>query len=86
MRKKILPWAIFLACLLFLSLAATPYSKTADALLITVRLTLLLVLSILLVRERWRNGRTALGKEPQQRNDVGDDFLQRCCRWYRGEG
>jgi len=48
MRGKVGAWAIFLACLLLLSFAATThYSKTADLALITLRLALLAVLSIL---------------------------------------
>ena len=87
MRKKILAWSLFLASLLFLSLGATPYSRTADALLITFRLTLLIVLSVLVVRERWRGkARTQEAAAPTSTSDVGDSFLKRCRRWYRGEG
>ena len=86
MRKKIVAWSLFLASLLFLSLAATPYSRTADAALITLRLTLLIVLSVLVLRERWRNRHEPPGKATAAGSDVGDDFLQRCRRWYRGEG
>jgi hypothetical protein len=86
MRKKIFAWTLFLACILFLSLAATPYSRTADAALITFRLTLLMVLSVLVVRERWRNRDESLGKASPTGMDVGEHFLQRCRRWYRGEG
>jgi hypothetical protein len=55
MRKKIFAWTLFLASILFLTLATTPYSRTADVALISLRLTLVMVLSILVVRERWRN-------------------------------
>src|SRR6266852_3721838 len=55
MRRKVLAWTLFLGSLLLLNLAATPYSRAADAALIFLRLTLLIVLSILVVRERWRN-------------------------------
>lgn len=55
MRGKVGAWALFLACLLLLSFAATThYSKTADLALISLRLALVAVLSILLIRERWR--------------------------------
>jgi hypothetical protein len=86
MRKKVLAWTLFLACMLFLSLAATPYSRTADAALITLRLTLLMVLSILVVRERWRNRNDSPREDAPAGTDVGDHFLRRCRRWYRGEG
>ena len=86
MRKKILAWTLFLASMLFLSLTATPYSRTADAALITLSLTLLVILSVLVVRERWRNRDESPGKATPASTDVGDHFLQRCRRWYRGEG
>ena len=86
MRKKIFAWILFLVSMLFLSLAATPYSRTADVALITLRLTLVIVLSVLVVRERWRGRDGSAGKAAPAGTDVGDHFLQRCRRWYRGEG
>lgn len=87
MRRKVVAWTLFLTSVLFLSLAATPYSRAADAALVTLRLTLLMVLSILVVRERWRNRRDEPpGKAAPAGSDVGDHFLQRFRRWYRGEG
>ncbi|HYX00125.1 MAG TPA: hypothetical protein VE822_13510 [Candidatus Elarobacter sp.] len=85
MRRKVLAWTLFLGSLLLLSLAATPYSRTADAALISARLTLLIVLSILVLRERWRNRHEPSGKSVPAGSDVGDHFLQRFRRWYRGE-
>jgi hypothetical protein len=85
LRKQILAWALFLACILFLSLAATPYSRTADTALITLRLTILIVLSVLVVRERWKNRHEPSGKIPPAGSDVGDHFLRRFRRWYHGE-
>jgi hypothetical protein len=82
MRRRVLAWMLFLTSVLLLSLAATPYCRTADA---ALRLTLLIVLSILVVRERWRNGHEPPGKAAPAGSDVGDHFLQRCRRWYRGE-
>jgi len=82
MRGKVGAWAIFLACLLLLSFAATThYSKTADLALITLRLALLAVLSILVVREQWhhRDGQRQCG------TDAGDTILQRFRRWYYDE-
>jgi hypothetical protein len=86
MRRKALAWTLFLASILFLSLAATPYSRTADAALITLRLTLLIVLSILVLRERWRNRHERPEKAGPAGSDVGAQFLHRCRRWFRGEG
>ena len=85
MRRKGLAWTLFLGSLLLLSLAATPYSRVADAALISLRLTLLIVLSILVVRERWRNRHELPGKVAAAISDVGDRFLQRRRRRYRGE-
>ena len=85
MRRKVLAWTLFLGSLLLLSLAATPYSRAADAALISLRLTLLIVLSILVVRERWRNRHELPGKVVPANSDVGDRFLQRSRRWYHGE-
>jgi len=85
MRRKVLAWTLFLGSLLLLNLAATPYSRAADAALISLRLTLLIVLSILVVRERWRNRHELPGKVAAVNSDVGERFLQRCRRWYHGE-
>ena len=85
MRRKVLAWTLFLGSLLLLNLAATPYSRAADAALISLRLTLLIVLSILVVRERWRNRHELPGKVAAAKSDVGHRFLQRCRRWYHGE-
>jgi hypothetical protein len=82
MRKKMVAWSLFLASILFLSLAANPYSRTADA---AVRLTLLTVLSVLVVRERWGNRHESPGGAASGTSDVGDHFLRRFRRWYRGE-
>ena len=77
-------WLVFTACLLLLSLGATSYHKIADVALISVRLSLLVVLSILVVRERWTHDRDPqLGKgEPR---DAGESILQRFRRWYYDE-
>ena len=78
-------WTLFLGSLLLLRLAATPYSRAADAALISARLTLVIVLSILVVHERWRNRHELPGKAALSDSDVGDRFLRRCRRWYHGE-
>jgi hypothetical protein len=80
-----LAWSLFLGSLLLLSLTATPYSRAADAALISAPLTLLIVLSILVVRERWRNRHELPGKAAPSGSDVGDRFLRGCRRWYHGE-
>jgi hypothetical protein len=85
MRSRAVAWALFLVSVLLLSLAATPYSRTADAALISLRLTLVIALSILVVHERWRKRHELPGKAALRNSDVGERFLQRCRRWYRGE-
>ncbi len=86
MRGKVGAWALFLLCLLLLSFAATtPYSKTADLALITLRLVLVVVLSILVVRERWRHRDDRQQPPTDPKSDVGDTILQRFRRWYYDE-
>ena len=85
MRGKAAGWAVFLMCLLVLSFAATTrYSKTADLLLICVRLALVAGLSVLVVRERWTH------RESSNSGDLGANapsgsILQRFRRWYYDE-
>ncbi len=86
MRGKTAGWALFLGCLLFLSFAATtPYSKTADLALIFLRLAIVVVLSILVVRERWRYRDDRPQPDTRSRSDAGDTILQRFRRWYYDE-
>ena len=85
MRRNVFAWILFLGSLLLLSLAATPYSRAADAALISLRLTLVIVLSVLVARKRWRNRHAPPGKAAPGDSDVGDRLLQRCRRWYHGE-
>lgn len=75
---------MFLVGMLLLSLGATPYSKAADLTLIGLRLSVVLILSVLVVRERWRARPEADGKTPPAR-DVGSTVLQRFRRWYYDE-
>jgi len=85
-KRKIGMWALFLLCLLLLSFAATtPYSRTADLALISLRLALIAVLSILVVRERWRHP-DGQRKDTPPSSDRCDTLLQRCRRWYFDEG
>jgi hypothetical protein len=85
MRGKVGAWALFLVCLLLLSFAAaTPYSKTADLALISLRLALVLLLSILLVRERWRHW-DYRQQQTHPKTDTVDTILQRFRRWYYDE-
>jgi hypothetical protein len=67
-----------------LSFGATPYHKVADTFLIAVRFSLVLLLSALVVRERW-NHRHDLPSDRTSTPDRGDGVLQRMRRWYYGE-
>ena len=82
MRRTVLVWLLFLFCLLLLSLAATPYSKTADTMLICLRLAVILSASILALHEWWkhRHGHQPGGLES------GETILHRLRRWYYGSG
>ena len=85
MRGKTAGWALFLGCLLLLSFAATtPYSKSADLALISLRLAIVVPLSILVVRERLRH-RDGLGRRSNPRPGTSDTILQRFRRWYYDE-
>ncbi len=86
MRGKTAGWALFLGCLLLLSFAATTrYSKSADLGLISLRLALVLALSILVVRERCRHRDDPQRRDARSSSDAGDTILQRFRRWYYDE-
>jgi hypothetical protein len=78
--KRAGAWMIFLLCLLALSFSATPYSRTANQVLVGARLALVAVLSVLTIREWWKKQ-----KEPSPSSDSTDGFLQRWRRWYHDE-
>src|SRR5271169_5931260 len=85
-RRKAGGWALFLACLLLISFAATtPYSRTADLILISLRLALVVVLSILVVRERCRYRDDSQRRDARSGTDSGDTILSRFRRWYYDE-
>ena len=82
--SKTVGWIVFVACLLLLSFGATPYHRVADTFLIATRFSLVIVLSVLVVRERW-NHRHDLPGDRTRTTDRGDGVLQRMRRWYYGE-
>ncbi len=86
MKEKASGWAIFLAILLLLSFAATPgfkYSRTADLGLMAVRFSLVILLSILLVREKWKHRDDA--DHSPDKSAANETILQRVRRWYYDE-
>ena len=76
---------LFLVFLLLLSLGFTQYGHIANYLLISIRLALIGVLSILLVRERWKYRHDPQGTENRVTPDAGDSVLRRFRRWYYDE-
>lgn len=87
MKGKAGGWILFAACLLLLSFAATTrYSKAADLALISVRLALLLLLSVLVLRERWQQRRhSQSGEVHPKKSDANVTVLQRWRRWFYDE-
>ena len=83
-KGRLIGWILFIATLLVLSFGATPYHKMADTLLITIRLSLVLVLSILVIQERWKHRHDLPGGRNRP-NDAGESVLQRARRWYYDE-
>jgi hypothetical protein len=80
---KLSGWIVFLSVLLLLTFAATPsfkYSRTADPSLIAVRFSLVILLSVLVVREKWKHRDDPDG--PQIKSDTNATILQRLRRWY----
>jgi uncharacterized membrane protein len=82
MRRKVGAWMLCLGFLLLLSLGFTQYSQTANYLLISIRLALIAVLSILFVRERWKYRHHQQGTQNGVTQDVGNTVLHRMRRWY----
>jgi Sec-independent protein secretion pathway component TatC len=81
-KRNATAWIAFLVSLLVLSLAATPYWRAADQLLIAIRLSIIILISVLFVRARWRHRDSS---ETPTAGDRGDSFLLRLRRWYHGE-
>jgi hypothetical protein len=79
-KGRLTGWIIFLATLLLLSFAAMPgfekYSVVADRTLIAIRLSLVLAMSVLVVRERFAAG---------ERHHGEGSIMQRCRRWFYDE-
>ena len=85
-KGKLSGWAIFLGVLFLLSFAATPsfrYSRTADLTLMGIRFSLVILLSILFVREKWKHRDD--DDHPQAASGTNDTILQRVRRWYYDE-
>jgi hypothetical protein len=79
MSGKTIGWVLFLLGILLLSLAATPYSRAATVALMSLRIGILALVSILTLRERWKN------RETSAKVDAGDRLLARMRCWYYGD-
>ena len=79
MRRKVGAWILFLVFLLLLSLGFTQYGQIANYLLISIRLVLIAILSVLFMRERWKYRHDPQGTV---HTDGGDTILRRFRRWY----
>jgi hypothetical protein len=77
MRRKVWLWITFLLILLLISVSATPYSKTADVAFISVRFSIIIVVSILALREWWRTRHNAGGHA-----GAAGTVLRRLRGWY----
>jgi hypothetical protein len=86
MRGKAAGWLLFVGCLLLLSFAATTrYSRAADLTLICVRLALVVLMSVLVVRERWKHHNNPAGSGIHAESGAPPTLLQRMRRWYFDE-
>ena len=79
-------WLAFLLCLLVLSFSATPYCRAANFVWIGVRGTLVAVLSILALRDWWRQRNDPDVQKAPGHTDAGDRMLQRFRQWHYGAG
>ena len=73
MNGKLTGWLICAGCLALLALSATPYAHLADHILIAVRLALVLIVSVVIVAEKFHAAGPAA------------PIMERLQRWYRDE-
>jgi hypothetical protein len=83
-KSRLAGWILFVACLLLLSFGATPYHKIADMALMATRSSLVLLLSILIIRERWSHRHDLPGGFGRP-TGLGERVLHRVRRWYYDE-
>jgi len=81
MRRKAWAWILCLVFVLLLSLGFTEYGQAANYLLVSIRVVLIGVLSILFVREWWKYRHDPRGSS-RVKPDAGDSVLRRFRRWY----
>jgi hypothetical protein len=75
MLKKLTPWLAFVSCLALLGTGASTFGPLTDHIAVALRFSVLIFLSTLVVRERFRQTETTRGQK----------LVQTLNRWYRGE-
>jgi hypothetical protein len=79
-KRRVPPIVWTILCILVFALGATSYSKTADILVIVVRMSVVLVLSGLGLREWWKyHHRSGWSNS---RKDAASTLLRRWRRWF----
>jgi hypothetical protein len=84
-KRKIGAWGLFLLFLLFLELGATSYWKMADVAYMSVGIAFFSVMSILVVRRRWRKAHSQAEEFSETTPDAGDRVLRAVGRWCGGD-
>jgi hypothetical protein len=82
-KRKVPPILWTMLCVLLLALGATSYAKTANSILIVVRLSLLVVTSVLVVQEWWNYQQRSRSRN--MRRNTGSNLLRRWRRWATDE-
>jgi hypothetical protein len=82
-KRKVPPILWTILCVLVLALASTPYAKRANTILIAVRLGLIMMFSLLVVREWWKFQNRAPGRNVEA--DAAHNLLRRWRRWVTDE-
>lgn len=81
-QKKVGAWGLFLLFFLFLQLADTSYWKIADLSYMSLGFAFITVISILVVRARWRKAQNP--RFAYTSPDAGDRLLRAVVRWCGG--
>jgi hypothetical protein len=78
-KRKVPPVLWTILCILILSFGATPFEKTVNRLLIVLRLSVLVVFSVLAVREWWKYQHRSQWNNME--SDAAHNLLRRLRRW-----
>jgi membrane protein implicated in regulation of membrane protease activity len=88
-KGRFVPWLQFLLCVLFLSLLigfrGTWFSRALDFVFVCVSFAFLALLSVLIIRARWKRRQNAPERKTQTEFDTGDEVLRRVRRWWTDE-